>query len=1275
MLYFIISFLTILFVGLNSLGPILNLELVKNGVQKLINENIPGSVYWDSVKLSLFRGSITVIGTEVKDEFSQSIGTIKTTYANISILPLLSKSLVFTEVEIDSPRIFLKRDGSGVLNIVSAFVDTQRLRKKDNVEDSELLRLIIQKSKIENGEFKYINTAQKLRCEIEEVNFNGLFELQGFKTDANLTLNSVSFVQGKKDIIADSIGLDINFFEMKLNSGELFLKMGEEFISLNSSFSNIISDSFQLNIELDSKLSLDRVEDLVEIGELGDGDILTQLILSGNVISPKLSLKTQFLGNSIYDLPIKKTDLELSLIERKLVINKFKVVDENGKIAFLKATSNVSNLFPKSFLNFDNLKSGLENTGYSINVFFDDFLAEWIIPKDKENRRLLKDYQAEISGDGVGVDPQKMLTNISLNLKTTLNKQIADGKLDVSLTPKISNGVVILDSTKIFYNSSKLLGVDGSYSIAKNEIDAKIKFDSISLEMIGVVIGFPKLSGFVSSQILLNGAITSPNITANIETQKLAYGRYILDSLNLSITHNSNLSDTKLIFETRGGVADIALNSKLNLFNSNSFSLLNDPTISLEIDSSKIYLDSLKIGLLGELNFSGEFVGFPLKQGDGKFNIWAEQLETSWTKPFDLNLPLSINDDKVILKNGEVEVDDGKIELNLLYSKNGDYKTAITSNYLNIDIVKLLQKSGVESGVKLDLTGEGNIKNPALNLSLEIDSLKVAGGVVEPILCSLTLRDNLVNFSSFGSLEGVANYSLKDGGFSTSLAVSDFIFTPWVRKIGIDSLEGVVSLSLLANGLANKLKNASLLIEELDLKNNAISHLDIDSLNITLSENGEINLDTSTINILNSDLKLYANLSSKKVIDAKISGDLPVKPLSNLITEISNGAGKINLDISAKGPIENPQLVGNVRLENISCLVEDLGQNLTDFSGDIEVTPSSLNIIGLNGKLDDGEFFVEGSGVYENGEITEVKCKLKMVDLPLLIPNTLDLRVAGYLDYKYSLSTNRLFGTVDFIDGYYYKDVQFFTLGKEQSVKKVSSSNIKKSIIPPINLDIKLRPMGEFFVENNIAELSVIPELTVTGSSVAPVLEGQARVTDGIITYGLTEFEIISGVIDFVDPYGVGFEVDIRAESEVEDWTVYLDVYQELGKELEFSFRSDPSLPDADIISLMIFGKTSEQMANDGAATDIMAQLMQNYMSGQISMDNLKLDFSEGVTVELEEELSRRLSTIYSVNMDRNKVVQQVGAGWKLIGNTSINGFADTEGNSGAALEVKFEKR
>jgi translocation and assembly module TamB len=228
-------------------------------------------------------------------------------------------------------------------------------------------------------------------------------------------------------------------------------------------------------------------------------------------------------------------------------------------------------------------------------------------------------------------------------------------------------------------------------------------------------------------------------------------------------------------------------------------------------------------------------------------------------------------------------------------------------------------------------------------------------------------------------------------------------------------------------------------------------------------------------------------------------------------------------------------------------------------------------------------------------------------------------------------------------------------------------------------------------VDNNIALLTIKPDLSIHGTVNHPLISGRAEVDSGTIYFRRNEFHVKKGVLDFINPYKIEPTVDIQGDVKIREWTVFLNVSGTLDN-LKFNLSSDPSESEQDILSLLITGKTTQELiSGQGGSSlspkqmlaDVLAENAQKDIKNATGLDVVALEYngaknageSDEVKVTVGKELSKRVTVKYGVQTKSAKVIQKVITEYKLLETLLLNAFEDNDGNYGAEIQFRLEFR
>ena len=323
-----------------------------------------------------------------------------------------------------------------------------------------------------------------------------------------------------------------------------------------------------------------------------------------------------------------------------------------------------------------------------------------------------------------------------------------------------------------------------------------------------------------------------------------------------------------------------------------------------------------------------------------------------------------------------------------------------------------------------------------------------------------------------------------------------------------------------------------------------------------------------------------------------------------------------------------------------------------------------------------------------------LNAELKANQLPINVPDTLDLTLNTNLKIHGNPEKSIIEGDMVLIDGLYYKDVKLnplASIGQKKRQTAPASSKTPQPFLNNMELNISIKNKNPFVVDNNISHMEILPDLRVKGTAANPIINGRTSVKSGQVEFRKRIFVIKKGVIDFLNPYKTEPTIDIKGESQIRDWLVGLDI-SGTPDQLAFKLSSDPPLEDGDILSLLVLGKTSgEMIEGEGGSNQSAAQMLSQVMASRLNEDikkNTGLDIFEAevqsqngngngseVKVTLGKELTKRMTLKYSAQTENGEVVQQTIAEYKAIGNILLNVFQGNQGNYGGTVKYRLEFR
>jgi translocation and assembly module TamB len=436
-----------------------------------------------------------------------------------------------------------------------------------------------------------------------------------------------------------------------------------------------------------------------------------------------------------------------------------------------------------------------------------------------------------------------------------------------------------------------------------------------------------------------------------------------------------------------------------------------------------------------------------------------------------------------------------------------------------------------------------------------------------------------------------------------------------------------------------------------------------------------------------------ASLFGTRDLDLAADGHINLALIQTLNPDFTS-SGMVDIAVSVSGPTRDPALQGTVNVSHGSIAYVDLPSGLSDMNGTLTFNKHRLQIENLTAHSGGGTVTLTGEATTYAGQIN-FDFAAKAQDVRLRYPPgvsstaTADLRFYGTRDSS-TLSGDVTITKLAITPGF---DFAAYAASSRQSV-----------IVPPatsplyrIKLDVHVVTAPDLQMQTAIARLSGGADLRLRGTGAKPALLGRVEVLEGEISFNGAKYRLERGEVLFQSPVSIQPVLDLQATTRVRDYDITVGVNGDTSKPLSVKYRSDPPLPEADIIALLAVGQTREesaQLAQSGSTTFtetasnlILSEALNATVSNRVQklfgVSRIKIDPqglntetnpTRGPQVTIEQQISNMLTLTFSQNV--SQASQQIIQGeYYVRKNVSILGTRDQNGVVSFDLKVRQRKK
>jgi len=841
------------------------------------------------------------------------------------------------------------------------------------------------------------------------------------------------------------------------------------------------------------------------------------------------------------------------------------------------------------------------------------------------------------------------------------------------------------------------------------ELDLKtqnlVEWDDLINRIRGVDVAPTRVAGSITFRGRILGPISGPTFSGHIRAADARYDTYQWDEIYGDLDYS--LDDFKFSKAVvRRGQASVSMDLAMQLDGDWSFvpanvwSLTAQTTHAPSDDVQAMFGTSYPATatISGTLNGGGTSAKPVLDA-----NLILDEIQTKGLHFDRMSGNLHLARDEVRLSHAELGRDSGRVLGDVLYRPmEGTTEFNLTGNGIQLDKIQALQNPSLPVAGKLDfaLRGSGPLRAPTgqgdfhvLNLKFGTDEEGDFHGQLDSDGHSVRVALNAEG--SHGQLQGQLTVGLSgDEEISGRLAVVQFDLDP-LFSAGLH-LKNLTGHSVVDGNftLAGALRKPDTIEVNAD-----ISRISFDYLFVSLQNDGpvqftyhrnEIRIAQAHLHGPDSDFQISgsARFDRERPVHVSVTGAVNLGLLKGVMPEL-HAQGEANVNVAIEGTMSKPRITGRAVVRDASANYSDFPVGLSHLNGDLVFDRSRLLFENVTADSGGGQLTLNGSVTYGDEGPIRYEIYARTPQVRIRYPAGMSWLTGGTLQLVGTTERAVLSGNVElkrllFAPG---ADItSFFGASPDTSAVAATSSAFMRNL----TFDVAAHTSPGARIEWTGAQVEIDSDLHLRGTWERPILLGHIHLLGGEMSFRGNTFTLTRGDINFANPFQLDPELNIEATSTISQYLVTINFSGRASK-LSLSYRSDPPLPDTDIIALLALGSTGQESAlrstaagSNYGATALLSEAVSSGVGGRIEhlfgISHFRIDpFLAGTATEsnasarvtIEQQITRDLTVTYSSNAasDQEQLIQ---VEYHVKRDLSIVFLRDINGTYG--LDIKFVK-
>ena len=337
-----------------------------------------------------------------------------------------------------------------------------------------------------------------------------------------------------------------------------------------------------------------------------------------------------------------------------------------------------------------------------------------------------------------------------------------------------------------------------------------------------------------------------------------------------------------------------------------------------------------------------------------------------------------------------------------------------------------------------------------------------------------------------------------------------------------------------------------------------------------------------------------------------IDGALNLRFL-NSFTDIVFATGVARLHASIVGTLEAPQLLGLVDLEDVGVRVVNFPLAAAHGNGQIRFTSNQALIENfVAGTPGGGKLSVRGGAALSAGLLPDRwRLEINADQVAAEYPRDTLTVVDAALTLQGNRKLQVLSGNVAVRRASYTRDLtleELITTGGPFSPDFLDAGPGGRGETSALQttLDLRITADNTLLIKNNLADAVGSAFLNVRGSIDQPVASGRVLLSRGTLEFRNGRYDLTRGLITIPGRRGADPTIDFQTEADIRGYHITIGFNGPVAK-LQTTVRSEPELPEADIVSLILTGTVSGDRSTVAATSQSGLGLAQSILSASLS--------------------------------------------------------------------------
>ncbi|HTV58868.1 MAG TPA: translocation/assembly module TamB domain-containing protein [Verrucomicrobiae bacterium] len=806
-----------------------------------------------------------------------------------------------------------------------------------------------------------------------------------------------------------------------------------------------------------------------------------------------------------------------------------------------------------------------------------------------------------------------------------------------------------------------------------------------------------RIAGDIQWRGRILGPIEGPSFSGHLAAQNASYDKLAWEEINGALEYSPDsfsLTDTTVRWGKTTATGDLSLQ-----FDGDWGFVAASPW-KMDVQTKEARIEDVQ-NMFGT-NYpisglvSGTFRGSGTKQApvvDASFGI--DQLDYHGSRIDRVSGSLHLAHDEWSLTGAELTQGDAHAKGDLLYRPiERDVKFDISGKGIELENFHALQNPNFPfSGtIGFRLQGSGPLLAPVAEGDFHVMDLKIGADVQgnfhghlasDGHLAHLTMDSEMNN----GKLDAAMDVQLLDGlpvqGHLSAEQIN--MDTAIMAALHLKQVTGHSSVtgefSLTGELLRPATIQITAAISSIEF-NYQLVHIENDGPVSLVYRKNEVRIEQAHLHGPNTDVRVSgsARFDEDRPLHFTVAGGVNLRFVKGFLPDL-NAQGEMTVNVSIEGTVSNPRITGTAAVQDASANYADFPVGLSHVKGNLVFDRSRLLFDRITAQAGGGDLTLFGSVTYGDGPV-RYEVNVVTSQVRIRYPVGMSWLVGGKLQLAGTSEASILSGQVEVKRVLLGGDLDLASFFQNTSFSSPASST--SPFLRNLTFDVVGHTSPGARIEWAGAHVDIDGDVRMRGNWDQPIILGHIHLLGGQMSFRGNTYQLTRGDINFANPFRIDPELNIEATTNISQYQVTIN-FSGRASRLTLSYRSDPPLPDSDIIALLAIGSTGEESAfrsqtsgsQNYGATALLSEAISSGLGGRIErlfgITHFRVDpFLAGTATEsnaaarvtIQQQVTHDMTVTYSSNTSSSQY-QFIQVEYSIRRDLSVEFVRDINGTYG----------